>query len=101
MPAVVRGAGSVFAGVPRATPDGVSGNARPYIPGRRHREAMILRWRDHPRVAGLLLLAAGLGVRGAVEAPYVWRLPPGFPAPRVPADNPMSDAKVELGRHLF
>lgn len=32
---------------------------------------------------------------------WSWRLPPGFPPPRVPADNPMSDAKVELGRHLF
>ena len=32
---------------------------------------------------------------------YVWDLPPGFPRPKVPADNPMSTAKVELGRHLF
>jgi cytochrome c peroxidase len=32
---------------------------------------------------------------------YVWDLPPGFPRPKVPADNPMSAAKVELGRHLF
>jgi cytochrome c peroxidase len=32
---------------------------------------------------------------------YVWDLPPGFPRPRVPADNPMTAAKVELGRHLF
>ena len=32
---------------------------------------------------------------------WVWDLPPGFPTPRVPADNPMSAAKVELGRHLF
>jgi cytochrome c peroxidase len=32
---------------------------------------------------------------------YVWRLPAGFPLPLVPADNPMSDAKVELGRALF
>ncbi len=37
----------------------------------------------------------------AAEAPYEWRLPPGFPAPMVPAGNPMSTAKVELGRHLF
>jgi cytochrome c peroxidase len=28
-------------------------------------------------------------------------LPPGFPRPAVPADNPMSAAKVELGRRLF
>lgn len=33
--------------------------------------------------------------------PWVWDLPPGFPEPHVPADNPMSAAKVELGRHLF
>ncbi len=33
--------------------------------------------------------------------PYEWDLPPGFPTPRVPEDNPMSDAKVELGRALF
>jgi cytochrome c peroxidase len=32
---------------------------------------------------------------------YVWDLPPGFPRPRVPADNPMTAEKVELGRHLF
>lgn len=32
---------------------------------------------------------------------YRWQLPPGFPEPVVPADNPMSDAKVALGRHLF
>ncbi|MEP6653077.1 MAG: MbnH family di-heme enzyme [Myxococcales bacterium] len=33
--------------------------------------------------------------------PFVWNLPPGFPAPVVPVDNPMSNAKVDLGRHLF
>lgn len=33
--------------------------------------------------------------------PYRWNLPPGFPYPKVPADNPMTEAKVELGRHLF
>ncbi len=32
---------------------------------------------------------------------YVWQLPAGFPRPVVPASNPMSAAKVELGRHLF
>ncbi|MBL0940051.1 MAG: di-heme enzyme [Gemmatimonadaceae bacterium] len=34
-------------------------------------------------------------------ARYRWNLPQGFPEPVVPADNPMTDAKVELGRHLF
>lgn len=33
--------------------------------------------------------------------PYNFNLPPNFPAPVVPADNCMSDAKVDLGRHLF
>lgn len=32
---------------------------------------------------------------------YVWDLPKGFPLPRVPKDNPMSEAKVALGRRLF
>lgn len=34
-------------------------------------------------------------------AGFVWNLPPGFPEPKVPEDNPMTVAKVELGRHLF
>jgi len=34
-------------------------------------------------------------------AAYNWKLPPGFPIPLVPADNPMSAAKVQLGRRLF
>jgi cytochrome c peroxidase len=32
---------------------------------------------------------------------YQWKLPKGFPKPRVPADNPMSEAKVTVGRYLF
>src|SRR5436305_15058138 len=32
---------------------------------------------------------------------YHWNLPRGFPKPRVPIDNPMSEAKALLGRHLF
>lgn len=34
-------------------------------------------------------------------AAFDWHLPKGFPTPRVPTDNPMTAAKVELGRHLF
>ena len=54
----------------------------------------------------LLALASGAGAEALErESPpaagYVWHLPPGFPEPCVPADNPMSDAKVELGRRLF
>ena len=32
---------------------------------------------------------------------YKWNLPPGFPTPNVPADNPMTVEKVKLGRFLF
>lgn len=35
------------------------------------------------------------------DDPYAWDLPPRFAPPLVPADNPMTAAKVELGRHLF
>lgn len=51
-----------------------------------------------------LLLSSEAAPRQALlgqGATYKWRLPPGFPQPRVPADNPMSDARVDLGRHLF
>lgn len=37
----------------------------------------------------------------AALGPYEWQLPPGFPYPNVPADNPMTKEKVELGRWLF
>jgi cytochrome c peroxidase len=37
----------------------------------------------------------------AASSEYQWHLPKGFPKPRVPADNPMSEAKVKLGRYLF
>jgi cytochrome c peroxidase len=37
----------------------------------------------------------------ADAAQYEWGLPAWVPPPRVPADNPMSQAKVTLGRHLF
>ena len=32
---------------------------------------------------------------------YTWVLPTGFPIPLVPADNPMTSAKVRLGQRLF
>jgi cytochrome c peroxidase len=43
----------------------------------------------------------GCGEDAAQQKPFAWNLPAGFPMPRVPADNPMSEAKVELGRRLF
>lgn len=50
------------------------------------------------RRAASIFLAASMALSGA---DWEWRLPKGFPQPIVPADNPMSAAKVELGRHLF
>ena len=56
---------------------------------------------------GMVSVAAGRHgpvVAAAAQPPsevYRWQLPPGFPEPVVPADNPMSTAKVALGRHLF
>ena len=55
------------------------------------------------RIAAVVLI--GLGLAGCAEPPaapaYAWALPAGHAPPPVPDDNPMSAAKVELGRHLF
>lgn len=48
-----------------------------------------------------LLLGAGCGDSEAASGAWVWDLPETVPPPRVPEDNPMSEAKVELGRFLF
>src|SRR5215470_10576753 len=37
----------------------------------------------------------------AQSGSFDWNIPKPFPLPAVPADNPLSAAKVELGRHLF
>lgn len=55
----------------------------------------------------ILLIAAGLGILAIALATwwpqpaYDWHLPENMPPPKVPEDNPMSAAKVELGRRLF
>jgi cytochrome c peroxidase len=48
------------------------------------------------------LLIVGLP-SAAAQTPgdFAWHLPRGFPLPFVPADNPMSAAKVALGKRLF
>ena len=57
--------------------------------------------------AALLLPGASTGATDSrtaasvVPAAYTWELPRGFPRPAVPGDNPMSEAKVALGRRLF
>lgn len=53
-----------------------------------------------------LVAACSSGEEPDAQAPlpaatWEWNLPAKWPKPKVPADNPMSAAKVELGRHLF
>lgn len=52
------------------------------------------------RRVALLTLGAVL-LAGAGVPRWNWRLPAGLSPPPVPADNPMSAARVELGRRLF
>lgn len=49
----------------------------------------------------LTLICLLTGCSPASTPPYQWQLPAGFPVPDVPVDNPMSEAKVALGRALF
>ena len=50
----------------------------------------------------LLVVAVWLcGCDRFTGTPYQWSLPPGFPEPVVPKDNPLTVEKIELGRHLF
>lgn len=58
----------------------------------RHKRAASL------RRPALLIFAVAAGLSGA---DFNWNLPAGFPRPPEPAGNPMSAAKVELGRYLF
>lgn len=47
-------------------------------------------------------LDAGVDAQVDAAVPtYAWDLPPGFPEPLAPADNPMTEPKVQLGRRLF
>lgn len=68
--------------------------------------------RPRARRAGVTALAVALAAALAAcggdemlspgaQADWSWNVPAGFPVPRVPSDNPMSEAKVSLGRHLF
>lgn len=52
-------------------------------------------------LAALLLVACGDNVTPVSPDVWQWHLPSGIPEPFVPVDNPMTPAKVELGRYLF
>ncbi|MBF2063527.1 MAG: di-heme enzyme [Calothrix sp. C42_A2020_038] len=69
---------------------------------------MILNWK---RWFSLIVIFAltfcvSTSLSQALSAPtpsndYTWNIPAWMPKPVVPADNPMTKEKVELGRHLF
>ena len=52
-------------------------------------------------IVGVVLLIIGLAGFWLFERPFEWAIDPALPLPEVPADNPMSDVKVELGQLLF
>ncbi len=51
----------------------------------------------------LFIISAALcaGCSKHQQTSYEWDLPPNFPLPEIPQDNPLTEEKVELGRHLF
>jgi cytochrome c peroxidase len=66
--------------------------------------------RSRVLTASVALAASACGAEAPIDtggtgsggrSTFDFGLPPGVPKPRVPADNPMTPAKVELGRHLF
>lgn len=66
---------------------------------------MVIRLTMRSAIAGAMLAAGGIFASFAGEdassAAYRWAIPEWLPPPLVPADNPMTAEKVELGRHLF
>lgn len=59
----------------------------------------MIRWIAGVTATAALVLAALWWLR--IEGDYAWQVPAPYPVPGVPADNPMSDVKVALGRRLF
>ena len=52
-------------------------------------------------IAALVVIVAAAGILYLQNESSHWSVPDGYPLPPVPDDNPMSKAKVELGRYLF
>ncbi len=71
-------------------------------------QALGIKWAVVALTASLVLASCGGGSGGVsvvdtttASATWKWALPSYFPTPKVPVDNPMSAAKVDLGRFLF
>jgi cytochrome c peroxidase len=77
-----------------------SGQATPSVRVRRRAALFAILWAIASAACGRPD-SAGSKLPSADTAAFAWQLPPGLPLPEVPADNPMSAAKVELGRRLF
>lgn len=64
-----------------------------------------MRWGKIPAFLVICVLSFCLAIALSNELwakeSYTWNIPAWMPKPVVPADNPMSNEKVELGRHLF
>ncbi len=58
-------------------------------------------WRQLALLCAALLTLLSCSKPTEPTTAWQWPLPAGMPLPRVPAENPMSEAKVELGRYLF
>lgn len=54
-----------------------------------------------PIVLGIIVLAAAFAWWHFHDQHYDWEIDAALPLPDVPADNPMADDKIELGRWLF
>ncbi len=57
--------------------------------------------RSAKMLAVAVLVVMRICAANEADQSWEWNLPKGFPKPWVPPDNPMSAAKVELGRYLF
>jgi cytochrome c peroxidase len=51
-------------------------------------------------VAAALLCAAMAWSQLPAQATYQWALPSGFPPPAIPADNPITEAKIESSMQI-
>ena len=83
---------------PEFAADGIAASPVPGVPAvsaADHAASAVARMR-----AGRTL-AAPAAENAGESAAFDWRIPDWLPPPPVPVDNPMSEAKVRLGRHLF
>jgi cytochrome c peroxidase len=71
-----------------------------FSPGEKESEAET-EMKSTSRVCLVLWSVLLLSACGQSSNEYPWHLPPGFPKPVIPADNPMTGEKVALGRKLF